>query len=49
MQGRNQVFIGGGQAGGNMNLLIKTFLQNFKKKKIVLLIFKLFKFLQTFY
>ena len=34
IQGCSQVFIGGGQVGGNMNLSIKTFLQNFKMKKL---------------
>ena len=42
-QGRSQIFIGGRQAGSNMNLSIKTFLQNLKSRNIVLLIFKTFK------
>ena len=43
-QGRSQVFIGGGQAGGNINLSIETF--SAELRKIVLLIFKRFKCLK---
>ena len=43
-QGRSQVFIGGGGASwGNINLSIKSFLQNYKIEKNVLLIYKPFK------
>ena len=31
VQGRSQVFIGGGASGGNINLSIETFLQNREK------------------
>ena len=35
-QGRSQVFIGGGQAGGNVKFINKTLLQNIKPRKFVL-------------